>query len=165
MMKSKAALIILYDSGNRILLQHRTEDAKHLPGYWGFFGGGIREGETPEEAVIRETREELNYELKNPKLFIEQDIRFPDTESRIYLFIASFDGDKSSLRLNEGQGWGWFKKDEIENLKMMEHDKKAITAVLDCLDEGAEVFHRLDKACKDNDNKAIIYSIRSNPMR
>ncbi|GEM_PF-505441 len=160
-MKSKAALIILYDSANRILLQHRTDDAERLPGYWGFFGGGIKEGETPGEAVIREAREELNHELENQKLFIERDIRFPDAESRMYLFIAPFDGDKSSLRLNEGQDWGWFKRDEIKDLKMTEHDRKAVASVLDYLDESPEVFHRLDKACEDNDSKTAKHILDS----
>ncbi|MDP2708681.1 MAG: NUDIX domain-containing protein [bacterium] len=60
-MPRNVALIILFDQDKKILLQHRAEDAKRLPGYWGFFGGGIDQGETPEQAVRRETMEVLKY--------------------------------------------------------------------------------------------------------
>jgi len=52
-MIKKIALVILYDSKKRLLLQHRSDDSKVLPGYWGFFGGNIEKGETPEKAVKR----------------------------------------------------------------------------------------------------------------
>lgn len=134
-MELRVALIILYDTDGKILLQQRTNDAKVLPGYWGFFGGSIDNGETPEQAVRRETMEELNYDLKNEKLFIEQNFRFLNAEGHMYLFIAPLFGDKSSLSLNEGQGWGWFCSSEIDNLNMLEHDKQIASRVLEYLDE------------------------------
>lgn len=68
-----AALIILYDRQNRILLQHRTVDAERLPDCWAFFGGQIDVGESPLEAVYREAFEELNCRLRFPRLVLERD--------------------------------------------------------------------------------------------
>ncbi|HIH17265.1 MAG: 7,8-dihydro-8-oxoguanine triphosphatase [archaeon GW2011_AR6] len=62
-MRRDVAVIILYDNKKRILLQHRGKNSPRLPGYWAFFGGGIEKGETPEQAVRRECKEELNYIL------------------------------------------------------------------------------------------------------
>ena len=64
-MEKDLALILLYDEQKRILLQHRSEDAPALPGYWAFFGGAIEKVESPEQSVRREAKEELGYELKN----------------------------------------------------------------------------------------------------
>lgn len=128
-MKYKAALIILYDHEKRFLLQHRTNDAAVLPNYWAFFGGGIRVGETPEDAVRREAFEELNYKLKAPLFFTEQDFRADDIEGHMYIYIEAFDGDKSVLKLQEGQGWGWYKASEIDNLKMVYHDRQLIKSI------------------------------------
>ena len=60
------SVLIFYTSMGHILLQHRTNDATRLPNFWAFFGGGIEEGESPKEALEREMREELSYQVQKP---------------------------------------------------------------------------------------------------
>ena len=72
MPRRDVAVLILYDGDGRILLQHRTEDAPTFPDCWAFFGGGLEEGETPEQAVEREIIEELAYKLRSPRRFSSQ---------------------------------------------------------------------------------------------
>ena len=48
----------LVDADRRVLIAQRPE-GKSLAGLWEFPGGKLEEGETPEEALIRELREEL----------------------------------------------------------------------------------------------------------
>ena len=62
----KGSVIIFYDENKRILLQDRKEITK-TGEEWGFFGGGIEKTETPEQAILRETKEELNFDLKDFK--------------------------------------------------------------------------------------------------
>lgn len=128
-MSYMVSLIILYDSEKRFLLQHRTPDAQLLPDYWAFFGGGLKEGETPDDAVRRETFEELNYKLKSPEFVMEKNFREGVVEGRLYIYIESFIGDKTTLKLQEGQGWGWYSETEINDLKMIERDRQIIKAV------------------------------------
>lgn len=122
-LKLRAALILLYDDDGRFLLQHRSDDARVMPGCWGFFGGQIRHDESVEDALRRETREEISYELKAPVFLLEQDFRVDEHEGHMYAFVEKFEGDKSSLSLMEGQGWGWYRADEIAPLNMIEHDR------------------------------------------
>ena len=61
-MRRDVSLIILYNKDKRMLLQHRAKDAPRAPDFWAFFGGGIDEGETPEEALVRESMEELHWQ-------------------------------------------------------------------------------------------------------
>ena len=61
--------IILIANDGRILLQYRNKDNKWNQDSWGEFGGQIEEGETPEEAVKRELKEELGIELVDLKFF------------------------------------------------------------------------------------------------
>jgi len=67
-MSDKPALIVpaiaLVDTDNRILLARRPQ-GKDFAGYWEFPGGKIEKGETPEDALIREIREELGIETKD----------------------------------------------------------------------------------------------------
>lgn len=133
-MKYGASIIILYDSEHKLLLQHRTKDAKIMPDYWAFFGGGLKHGETSEEAVYRETFEELNYKLKSPKLVLEQDFVEGNLEGHLYIYVELFEKKKSSLKLLEGQGWGWYNKSEICNLKMTKRDQQIIEFIIHYLE-------------------------------
>ncbi len=122
--KHKVALMILYDSEKRFLLQCRTDDAKYLPGYWALFGGRIEEGETPEQAVRREIFEELHYMVKSPMLFIERAYVVDDVNGYMYVFIEEFHGEKRNLRLNEGKDFGWYGIEQMHGLKMLNHDRE-----------------------------------------
>lgn len=53
----------LVDADRRVLIAQRPE-GKSLAGLWEFPGGKLEPGETPEEALIRELREELDIETK-----------------------------------------------------------------------------------------------------
>lgn len=132
-----AALIILYDSEKRLLLQQRTNDARFLPGHWAFFGGEIEKAETPESAVRREAREEINCILKCPKFARGQEFQEGQTKGYLYIFTEKFMGDKAGLSLNEGQNWGWFDEKEIKKLKMIERDRDIIRHIVSFINKTA----------------------------
>ena len=59
--------VALVDADNRVLIAQRPE-GKQLAGLWEFPGGKIEPDERPEDALIRELREELGIEVKPPCL-------------------------------------------------------------------------------------------------
>ena len=128
MIERNVACILLYDDKKRILLQHRAEDAERLPGYWAFFGGGIEKGETPKEAVIRESLEELSYQLENPELVVVQRFEGQCIKGLKNVFMEKYNPHKG-ISLNEGQNKGWFNVDDSLKLKMISHDKKVLSYI------------------------------------
>ncbi|MFP6688409.1 MAG: (deoxy)nucleoside triphosphate pyrophosphohydrolase, partial [Alphaproteobacteria bacterium] len=56
------AAIALVDPDGRVLIAQRPA-GKHLEGLWEFPGGKLRQGETPEAALIRELKEELGIDV------------------------------------------------------------------------------------------------------
>lgn len=130
------SVLILYTSTGHILLQHRTDDAFRLPGYWAFFGGGIEQGENPTEALEREIREELSYLVQNPKLLLAQKVRDEENDNTKYVFVEQY--QDQSLQLGEGQAMGWFPPDETHGLKMVDHDRFVVEQVRDFLNRRSE---------------------------
>lgn len=57
------AACALIDPDGRVLIAQRPE-GKHMAGMWEFPGGKVESGETPEETVVRELREEIGVETK-----------------------------------------------------------------------------------------------------
>jgi 8-oxo-dGTP diphosphatase len=115
----------LFDKDKRILLQHRAKDAERLPDFWGFFGGGIEKGETPEQALIRESQEELDYTPRKPRLLIIQNFEHQNDKNIKYVFVEEFD-NKIELHQSEGQAMAWFSLEETKTLKMIDHDRAVI---------------------------------------
>lgn len=117
-------LIFLYDKDLRFLLQHRTNDARLLPGYWAFFGGSKEAEETLTDALYREAFEELNYKLKSPKKVLVQDFQEGIVRGTLHCFVDFIsEADKDELVLQEGQGWGWFNVQETARLLMTDRDR------------------------------------------
>lgn len=116
------AVIVLHDAQKKILLQHRSKDAERYPGCWAFFGGGIEERETPEEAVRRECLEELCYELDNPLLVMRHKFSDKTYNGIKYVFIEPYDPRKKLVQ-KEGQGMRWVSIYETAWLNIIEHDK------------------------------------------
>jgi 8-oxo-dGTP pyrophosphatase MutT (NUDIX family) len=135
MKKYNSANFIIYDRELRFLIQHRSADAHCMPDFWAFFGGGIKSGETGLDAVRRESREELCYELQSPEFVFEQDFELTEEgkAGHMCVFIDAFLQDKSVLELHEGQGWGLFNIEESALLKMMDHDRHALRMVMEFL--------------------------------
>ncbi len=117
-------IIILYDSEGRILLQQRSDDAPYMPGRWAFFGGGLKQGETPGQALARESQEELGYTPVNPVCILEQDFDLEGSQAHIFVFLENFKGEKENLQLLEGKGWGWFNPREIDALHLLPRDER-----------------------------------------
>jgi 8-oxo-dGTP diphosphatase len=57
------AACALVDADGRVLITQRPQ-GKSLAGLWEFPGGKVEPGETPEEALVRELREEIDVETK-----------------------------------------------------------------------------------------------------
>lgn len=129
----KVSLIIFYDKNGRILLQDRRGISKHGK-EWGYFGGHIEQGETPEEAVVRETKEELDVDLKNYKYIGV--VSSHDACGTIvrHVFISPLP-PMSQLHQKEGRGMQLFTLEEAKKVKSVFGDDKVIEKL-----EGIKMF-------------------------
>jgi 8-oxo-dGTP pyrophosphatase MutT (NUDIX family) len=118
------ALIIFYTEDGRILLQDRRSISKAGEA-WGYFGGGIEDGETPEAAVVRETKEELSYDLKERQFL--GTVTTNDSRGTIerHVFVAPFPGF-DAFEQKEGDGMRLCTLDEAKQLKTVFGDDKVV---------------------------------------
>jgi mutator protein MutT len=83
-----AAVIIEHD---RVLLTRRPE-GQHLAGLWEFPGGKLEDGESPEEAVARECREECGIEVEVFEIFDVTHHRYPDQDVLLLFYRCELRG-------------------------------------------------------------------------
>ncbi|HSN81657.1 MAG TPA: 8-oxo-dGTP diphosphatase MutT [Polyangiales bacterium] len=72
-----AAAVIIEDG--RVLLTRRNE-GQHLAGMWEFPGGKLEDGESPEEALVRECREECGIEVGVAEVLDVTHHRYPEKD-------------------------------------------------------------------------------------
>lgn len=129
MKRIKCAGVIFVDDNNKILLEDRRKISKHGED-WSFFGGSIEEGETIEEALVREVKEELGYILKDYNFFLEHRFQVEDADLDLtyYMFLAEMP-DLKQLRVHENASLGKFTVDEALSLKMTGADKEILKSL------------------------------------
>lgn len=134
--KRKANLIpyCIVDNKVQFFLSHRSKTAKQYPDLWSFWGGGIEDGETAEQAVVREIFEELDWRLDDFKFLGIYHDSMPN-EKTIYFTKVGVDFEKQ-IEIREGQGGKFFTIDEIKSHEMIiPEDKKVLIDLHDTLEK------------------------------
>jgi 8-oxo-dGTP diphosphatase len=115
------------DARGRVLLARRTE-GRDLAGLWEFPGGKREPGETPEQALARELREELGIDatIGPPLLAVAQ--QYP--LKRLRLDVRRVAKWRGTPRGHEGQALAWVPPDKLPGYAMPPADRPVVAALL-----------------------------------
>jgi 8-oxo-dGTP diphosphatase len=99
------AMVLLFDRDARLLIYLRDNKPEiPFPNHWDFFGGHVEAWETPEEAMVREVKEELGIELTQWNFFRRYVCTEGDAYPNVkYLYWTKIDKNPEALTLHEGQ--------------------------------------------------------------
>lgn len=107
---------------NKVLIAKRTYGDGPAIGKWEFPGGKINEGETPEEALIREMKEEMDIEVSVLSYICDHIEKLPTRTIHLNLYKCSkISGD---IKINsEHIDYALVSKDEIEDYDLVPADR------------------------------------------
>jgi 8-oxo-dGTP diphosphatase len=83
----------------------RRAPSKHLAGFWEFPGGKIEEGETAEECLIREVKEELDIVIRVNSFFMENEHSYPSKSIILFAFLCEMEEGQISLKDHDSFVW------------------------------------------------------------
>jgi NAD+ diphosphatase len=105
------AIIVLIHRGEEVLLVH----ARNFRGdFYGLVAGFVETGESLEEAVVREVREETSLEISNLRYFGSQPWPYPC--GLMVGFHADYASGDIHLQRSELSAGGWFRKDNLPHI-------------------------------------------------
>ena len=108
------AQVLLFDRDRRLVVYLRDDKTDiPFPNHWDFFGGHIEAGESPEQALAREVKEELGIQLTGWQFVRRYECLEGDAYPNVkFIYRASIDQAAGDLVLYEGQRLTSLSKEE-----------------------------------------------------
>ena len=126
MLPVHVAVAVIQDASGRVLLTRRPDGA-HQGGLWEFPGGKVEPGETFEQALRREIREELGIEVSTHQPLIDLTHSYPDKIVRLDVHkILQYSGNPIGL---EGQPLEWVLPENLHQYAMPAADRPICAAL------------------------------------
>lgn len=118
-----ATLCYVRNNGNTLMLYRNKKENDVHEGKWNGLGGKVENGETPEECVIREVKEESGLDINSPKL--HGFLTFPcfDGKDDWYVFVYTSDEFKGKLIDSHEGMLDWIPNEKVLELNLWEGDK------------------------------------------
>lgn len=128
-MKSIEVVAAIIKDGDKVLATKRGYG--EFINMWEFPGGKIESGETHEESLIREIKEELDASINIDDFALTIDYTYPTFHLTMHCYICSLkDGDFTLLEHKDAK---WLKKEDFNKINWLPADIEAINFLNDYL--------------------------------
>lgn len=120
---------VITDKEKRVLVAQRPYSEVSYKSYkWEFPGGKVEENESPEEALIREIREEMDCEISVVEKLGVLEYDYPDFKLMMVLYICHLKEDSFPQALEHNQ-IKWISPEEMNSLDWLEADYKILPLI------------------------------------
>ena len=124
-MIAEVVAALIWNNDKFMVCQRPPHKARGL--LWEFVGGKVESGETKEQALIRECKEELNVFLSVGDVFMDVIHEYPDLTVHLTLFNATIsEGEPQKLEHNDIQ---WITPSEIQNYEFCPADEEILAKI------------------------------------
>ena len=123
--KIKAAMVVILNQEKKVLLLKRSPGPHWMPEKWALVGGHVEKGELPEDAAIRETKEETTLVLKN--LWHLRD------QCTLSIYYSTEHSGNVEIDF-EHTDWAWVAYDELNNYDTTPNLEEIVKSTLGILD-------------------------------
>ena len=125
MKKIRVAAAVIQDSRGRFLCMQRCRsDQEYTSQRWEFPGGKIEDGESGYDALLREIKEEMDWDIFVGRLLGTITYEYPDFTISLEAYLCK--GGKGQFKLLEHLDYKWLKRSEMSALDWTESDREVL---------------------------------------
>ncbi len=130
-MKSIEVVAAIIRRGDKIFATQRGYG--DFKDWWEFPGGKMEPGETPEAALHREVREELDTDIRIDRLLYTVEWDYPAFHLTMHCYLSSL--LNASLHLLEHEAARWLGKEDIHSVRWLPADEMLLPMIVRALEE------------------------------
>lgn len=119
---------IVKDGDKFLCMQRLRSHKKYESELWEFPGGKVKEGENDYEALIREIKEEMDWDIFVGKKIGTVDHEYPDYTITLTAYLCR--GGETEYKLFSHLDAKWLTRDKLNTLRWTEADRKLIDLIL-----------------------------------
>ena len=123
-MPTQVVAALIWRQDRFLICQRPPHKARGL--LWEFVGGKVEPGETKEEALARECREELDATVRAGEVYMQLVHEYPDLTVELTLFHATMEGEPKLLEHNDLR---WITVEEIDDYDFCPADTEILAAL------------------------------------
>ena len=124
-MKTIEVVAAIIQKGDKIFATQRGYG--DFKDWWEFPGGKMEPGETPEEALVREIREELSADIQVGKLLYTVEWDYPQSHLTMHCYMCTLVRD--ALHLNEHEAARWLSMADLHSVNWLPADEMLLPLI------------------------------------
>ena len=125
-MKSIEVVAAIIRKGDKVFATQRGYGA--WKDWWEWPGGKVEPGETPEQALVREIREELSTEIVIDKFLHTVEYDYPEFHLTLHCYMCSLRTE--ALHLNEHEDARWLDAETLPSVRWLPADEELIPLIV-----------------------------------
>ena len=119
---------VLFREGKVLCVQRPENAREYISSKWEFPGGKVEVGESREEALVREIREELSVDIEVSEFLMTVEHAYPDFHLTMHVFKCVL--DQGEITLNEHVALKWLSIDELDQLDWAAADVPVVKSLM-----------------------------------
>ena len=119
---------IIFREEKVLCVQRAEHEREYVSLKWEFPGGKVEVGESREEALVREIREELSVDIEVSEFLMTVEHTYPDFHLSMHVFKCVL--DQGEITLNEHVALKWLSIDELDQLDWAAADIPVVKSLM-----------------------------------
>ena len=119
---------VILQEGKMLCVQRPENTRKYISLKWEFPGGKVEVGESREEALVREIREELSVDIEVSEFLMTVEHTYPDFHLTMHVFGCVL--NQGEITLNEHITLKWLSVDELDQLDWAAADVPVVKSLM-----------------------------------
>lgn len=122
---TRVVCAVIERDGCYLCMQRTRSRYSYISERWEFPGGKVKRGECDHDALLREIREEMQWDIYIGRKLAEFDYEYPDFTTHLVAYLCRCD-DKDDFKLLDHLNYQWLTRDELDQLEWTAADRELL---------------------------------------